>query len=134
MVAKILIAFSKLWDKNLDPIQLISDLKEPEEAMEFRIQIGMDAFVDYGNNVLDALGPFIAGQQGWEPATDNYEGMRVQCDTSHGDGWFLLRLSLHDPVLPLNIESNTKGGISYIYKRLKTFFEDFPYLQLESIP
>ncbi|PWA66667.1 Cytochrome b561 [Artemisia annua] len=31
----------------------------------------------------------------------NYEGIRV---SGHG-GWFLLRLSLHDPVLPLNIEA-----------------------------
>lgn len=31
----------------------------------------------------------------------NYEGVRV---SGYG-GWFLLRLSLHDPVLPLNIEA-----------------------------
>lgn len=34
----------------------------------------------------------------------NYEGIRV----SGFGGWFLLRLSLHDPVLPLNIEAQSE--------------------------
>lgn len=37
-----------------------------------------------------------------QKAPVNYEGVRV---SGYG-GWFLLRLSLHDPVLPLNIEVN----------------------------
>ena len=30
------------------------------------------------------------------------------------NGWFLLRLSVHDPVLPLNLESDVEGGVQYM--------------------
>ena len=42
-------------------------------------------------------------------------------DKDHGDGWLLLRMSVHDPVLPLNIESNTPGGV----KLIEAFFDAF---------
>ena len=43
-----------------------------------------------------------------------------------GDGWFLLRLSVHDPILPLNLESNSHGGVAQIAEKLKTFFQTQP--------
>ena len=33
-------------------------------------------------------------------------------------GWFLLRLSVHDPVLPLNLESDVEGGVKYMAQAL----------------
>jgi hypothetical protein len=38
--------------------------------------------------------------------------------------WFLLRLSLHDPVLPLNIESDVPGGIVKVARELSCALED----------
>lgn len=133
LVAKILIAFSLLSDKTTKTGDLIADLEEPIEAKEFRIPITTKEFRAYGEEVLDKLTTFIGSQSGWEIAPENFEGVRIQCSKSNGDGWFLLRLSLHDPVLPLNIESNSEGGISYISSVLKTFFKDFQYLNLESL-
>ena len=40
---------------------------------------------------------------------------------AHGDGWFLLRLSLHDPILPLNIESDREHGARTIARQLAPF-------------
>ena len=33
-------------------------------------------------------------------------------------GWFLLRLSVHDPVLPLNCESDVPGGVKTMLGKL----------------
>ena len=55
------------------------------------------------------------------PADDNREGFRVSFDKAHGDGWLLLRMSVHDPVLPLNIESNSQGGVA----KIEAFFDKF---------
>ena len=55
---------------------------------------------------------------GWTVAPDNCEGVRVQLAEGHGSGWFLLRLSLHDPLLPLNIESDIPGGAAVIAREL----------------
>ena len=55
---------------------------------------------------------------------ENYEGVRVNLDRDHGNGWFLLRLSLHDPLLPLNIESNSPGGLRRIARELAPFLAE----------
>ncbi|MFC2662926.1 MAG: hypothetical protein ACFNYI_07275, partial [Eubacterium sp.] len=47
----------------------------------------------------------------------NYEGVRVQFGGSV-QGWFLLRKSLHDPIMPLNIEAEEKGGCRQIAAEL----------------
>ena len=48
--------------------------------------------------------------------------------TDLGEGvdnaWFLLRLSLHDPVLPLNAESDVPGGIKVMLKQLYDVIKD----------
>ena len=46
----------------------------------------------------------------WKIADDNREGVRV----SVLDGWFLIRMSLHDPLLPINIESDSAGDVRKI--------------------
>ena len=53
-------------------------------------------------------------------APDNREGIRVSFDLQDGreNGWFLIRLSVHDPVMPLNIESDVQGGVQYMAKAL----------------
>ena len=45
----------------------------------------------------------------------------MNLDADHGNGWFLLRLSLHDPLLPLNIESDSPGGLKIIARELAPF-------------
>jgi hypothetical protein len=60
--------------------------------------------------------------------------VRVSCRDPLEQGWFLLRLSLHDPVLPLNIESEVEGGVGRIGVRLRRFLEDFEGLDLATLP
>ena len=50
-----------------------------------------------------------------------------------GYGWFLLRQSLHDPVLVLNLESEHPDGVACMEKLLCSFFEEIADL-LEAPP
>ncbi|KAI7735979.1 hypothetical protein M8C21_022391 [Ambrosia artemisiifolia] len=59
------------------------------------------SFREYGEAVLKHLENTSESDPKLQKAPVNYEGVRV---SGYG-GWFLLRLSLHDPVLPLNIEA-----------------------------
>ena len=60
---------------------------------------------------------------------NNYEGVRVNWHNEKGSGWFLLRLSLHEPLLCLNIESDTEGSAKVLLDKLSSFF--YSYSDLE---
>ena len=65
----------------------------------------------------------IITKDGWKLADDSREGVRVSLDKEHGNGWFLLRLSVHDPIMPLNIESNDVGGVAVILEQVEEFIK-----------
>ena len=123
LVSKLLIelAKSKLAGKSLT--DLIANLQEPVESEEFRIKMGVEDFKALGEQVIADLKIFAANQLDWQIVPNNYEGIRVSCTSDDESGWFLLRLSLHDPVMPLNIESNIQGGVAKIADRLSAFFQ-----------
>ena len=62
----------------------------------------------------------------------NYEGVRVNFGKDAGDGWFLVRMSLHDPVIPINVESDAEGGAVKIADALYAFLTRFEALELPS--
>ena len=103
---------------------LVTDLAEPAESREFRMRITEPDFKVAGERVLAALERYAAAQPGWSVAPDNFEGVRVNLDAGHGSGWFLLRLSLHDPILPLNVESDVSGGLRRIARELAPFMAE----------
>ncbi|MBQ9963890.1 MAG: phosphomannomutase/phosphoglucomutase, partial [Clostridia bacterium] len=106
--------------KTLD--DLIAALPEPVEGCEVRYTITEPDFKAYGERVLQDLETYAA-EQGWQVADDSREGVRVSFPKDKGDGWFLLRLSVHDPVMPLNVESDTAGGCEVILSALAPFIE-----------
>jgi phosphomannomutase len=95
---------------------LLDDLETPREEDEFRLNfLDQSDFQAYGKRVVEAFAEFAAGVDGWTVEEVNHEGFRVNVDEGDGkSGWLLLRQSLHDPLLPLNIESEVDGGISRI--------------------
>ena len=109
---------------------LISSLQEPKESTELRFKIGTPEFKAYGNQIIEALTQFADAQDGWSVVPKNYEGVRIACHSPQENGWFLLRLSLHDPVIPVNIESNVAGGVAQIATRLKAFLTKWDGLDL----
>lgn len=133
LVSKLLIelAKSKLAGKSLT--DLIASLKEPEESAEFRIKINADDFKSVGDATIEKMQEFASLQSDWKIVPNNYEGVRISCSSDNEDGWFLLRLSLHDPVMPLNIESNVQGGVNNIKTRLLAFFQTLEFLDLSTL-
>jgi len=119
MIVKILIKFAKLKRKNNKISDLIKDLKEPEFSGEMRVEITDDDFMRYGKQVLLDFSSLCQITDGITLEKPNYEGVRVNFSPEKGNGWCLLRLSLHDPVLPINYESDSDGG------QIKAFISDF---------
>ncbi|MDB9312543.1 phosphomannomutase/phosphoglucomutase [Spirulina sp. CS-785/01] len=130
LITKLLVELAKLNLEGKQLSDLIANLEEPQESRELRMKIGVAEFKDYGNQVIESLKDFAHQQPGWEVVPKNYEGVRVSCQSPEEQGWFLLRLSLHDPVIPLNIESNVEGGVSQIAQKLLGFLQQFEQLDL----
>lgn len=118
LVTRIIIKAVQLRTQGKTLENLIAALPEPAESREVRFTITVPDFRAYGERVLAELEPY-ARAQGWRVADDSREGVRV----SLCDGWFLLRLSVHDPVMPLNVESNAVGGCDVILEQLRPFIE-----------
>ncbi|MDB9493359.1 phosphomannomutase/phosphoglucomutase [Spirulina major CS-329] len=130
LVSKVLVelARAKLADRPVT--DLIATLQEPAESQEFRLKIHADDFKAYGNEVIAALTAHAEAEPDWAIAPQNHEGVRVTCTAPTESGWFLLRLSLHDPVIPLNVETNVTGGVAKIQARLLDFLQQFDALDL----
>lgn len=111
---------------------LISALEEPAEEAEFRFDIMCGDFKNYGQKIISMLASFADSKDGMRVADDNYEGVRVYCSDDERD-WFLLRLSVHDPILSLNIESASPGGVARIKELITPFFVSFTNLNISPL-
>ncbi len=133
IVTKLLIELAKGKKEGYTLESIIASLKEPKESVEFRMNILLDEFKEYGQKVIADLNEYAISVEGWSLAPNNYEGVRVNLDKEHGNGWFLLRLSLHDPLLPLNIESNDVGGAKKIAGELAGFIAKYDKLDAKTL-
>ncbi len=129
IVTKLLIELARGKKEGYTLSSLIDTLKEPVESVEFRMNILLDDFKEYGQKVIDELTDYAKNKEGWALESQNFEGVRVNVLS----GWFLLRLSLHDPLLPLNIESDEIGGAKLIAKELAEFIKSYDKLEMQKL-
>ncbi|KAL2630115.1 hypothetical protein R1flu_014801 [Riccia fluitans] len=115
---------------------LIGELKEADFASELRFKINQDhpdlgsgSFKEYGEQVMQNLEQLVESDSALQKAPVNYEGVRV----SGFGGWFLLRLSLHDPVLPLNIEAPSKEAAAKLAQAVLSAVEGFAALDISPL-
>ncbi len=130
LITKILVKAAKMRMQGVSFHSLTDKLIMPAESQEFRIRILTPDFKNYGMQVIADLQAFAAQVDGWSIVPDNHEGIRVACNPASGNGWFLLRLSLHDPVMPLNVESNEAGGVNRIMVQLRSFLQRYVNLEV----
>ncbi|MBR5272217.1 MAG: phosphomannomutase/phosphoglucomutase [Clostridia bacterium] len=120
LITKIVIKTALMVKQGKTVGDLISTLRQPLENTEVRMNILAPDFAEYGNMVIEKLKEY-AQQRGLPLAPENYEGVRIETQ----GGWMLLRLSVHDPIMPLNIESDYKGGVKELAAELYEFIKDF---------
>ena len=122
LVTKIVIELAR--GKDIEKI--LEPLKMPAEELEVRFNILDPDFKTYGQRVIDELEEYAKTRPNYKIADDNREGIRISTE----NGFFLLRLSVHDPVMPMNFESNVKGGIKRDIEDIKEFLTKFNKLDI----
>lgn len=133
LVTKIIIKMAQVAAKGENIFDLIADLEEPQEAVEFRLAIKAEDFKAYGAQIIEELTKKTAADAKFIPAEDNHEGIRVSLGREDGNGWFLVRLSLHDPIIPVNAESDEQGGLKKIVAALYELIGGYEQLDLAPI-
>jgi len=133
LVTKLIIKAAQLKASGKRLEDLLIGLEEPLESREFRMNIALDDFKPYGEAIIERVFEVAKSENTWRLAPDNHEGVRVSFDNENGAGWFLLRMSLHEPLMPLNIESNIEGGVKIIARKLFVILNEYELLDTSSI-
>ncbi len=120
LITKIIIKAAQLRKEDKKIGDCIASLKKPLEEKELRFNITEENFREIGEKLIEEIKVVAENNPEMHLANDNYEGVRVSFDDENRKGWFLLRLSVHDPVMPFNTESDVQGGCAEI---CKTFYE-----------
>lgn len=104
---------------------LIDELQEPVESMEVRLPIIQEDYKKAAGYVIEAILTTTLTSPEWRLAPDNREGVRILFSLDGGvdNAWFMLRLSVHDPVIAINAESEIPGGLTYILNELYAVLE-----------
>lgn len=133
LITKIIIEAAKLNKEGKQIEDIISSLKTPVEEKEIRFTIKLDDFREYGLSVINNFKALCEKTEGITVSPVNYEGVRVNFNEASGDGWQLLRMSVHEPLLVLNCESNKDGGVNKMLTFFKAFIEKYDKLDLSKL-
>ena len=133
LVTKLIIKLAQLGKEGKTLEDLIAALEEPAESAEIRLNIQSEDFREVGNRLIESIARISGGDSRCHVAPDNHEGIRVSFDESNGDGWFLVRLSVHDPVIPINMESRQNGGCRKVARILTEIIGDFGGVDLSPL-
>ncbi len=122
LVTRLLIEAVKQRKENKTLSDLIADLNDLPFKKSCRFKIESEDFKDYGNDILSAFEKFAEESSFLTLVKGGYEGIRC----SFGEkGWLLMRLSLHDPIIPFDCEAETKedmvSALTEIDKFLKAY-------------
>ena len=128
LATKIVIKAAQLAQKGVGIDVLLASLAEPKEALEVRFPISGEDFAAYGEQVLTDLKSWASAPEqaarGFSLVEPNYEGVRLNVRNADTTGWCLLRKSLHDPIMPLNVEVS-QGSCENILNEIKDFLRKY---------
>lgn len=126
LAVKIVIKAARLKKEGKTLDSVIADLEEPADEKEIRIPIVCSDFGPYGDKLLEDLEEFVKESPELSLEEPNYEGVRI----NFPDGWCLLRKSLHDPILPMNMAADKEGGCKAIKEVMAEFLSSYDQLDL----
>lgn len=129
LALKIIAQMARLKKSGKSLHALIDNLKLPGDEREIRFDITTPDFVDYGKKVIAAFDGFIRTDARFHIVEPNAEGIRANFDDGCVCGWLLIRMSLHDPAIPLNIETKQPHGVDHLLGEIMPFFARFEGLK-----
>lgn len=131
VAAKILMLIPKLQAEGKSLDDLIAQLKQPLETQEVRFKLEAADYRALGEQVIADLRN--TSLEGFAFNPENEEGVRFDLTEPYGDGWLLLRMSLHEPLLVLQVENDQTGYIPAVLRTLSAFLDQYPAVNQEKL-
>ena len=109
-------------------LDLIAAMKEMPETHELRMDV-MDGSLQTTSDVFHMISSTVeqmttTGSVSWVLDRENLEGVRVRIGNG---GFFMLRMSLHDPLISLQLEATSRDEIrKIVIEPLLTLFRNVP--------
>ena len=129
LVTRIIIEAVRLKKEGKPLLSLVGDLHTAKESLEIRLSFGTPDWKNLGAFVIDSVKRMK--NRDLVVAPDNHEGVRVSVPKLKG--WFLIRMSVHDPIMPINIESDLTGGAVKIAGLLYAYLSAFEGLNCANL-
>lgn len=133
VIAKLLMLLPRLREEGRSLGELIADLQQPAETQEIRFKIVAEDVRGYGEQVIQELAGYVERTEDMTVDPENHEGIRVNVSGKFGQGWFLLRMSLHEPLLVLQVENDEEGKNLEVFQQLNDFFNTYDQLNQTSL-
>lgn len=129
MAVKLLIATALAAKEGKKVGSFIEKLAKGFDERELRMKIFAEDFASYGKEVLEAF-ETRAKEAGYDVAPNSYEGVRLSFHGEDVQGWLLLRMSLHDPLMPMNLEGVRPGDCEKMLAIVKELLAGFDKLDI----
>lgn len=129
MAVKLLIAAALAAKEGKQVGSFIEKLAKGFDERERRMKIFAEDFASYGKEVLAAF-ESRAKEAGYNVAPNSYEGVRLSFNSEEVQGWLLLRMSLHDPLMPMNLEGVRPGDCEKMLAIVKELLAGFDQLDI----
>ncbi len=133
LAAKVIAKVAKMKNNGILMDEIMKDFVNAREEMEIRIPIFDPRVISCSRKVMISLKDYVKEIKSSELETNSIEGVRIKFNTRWQEGWCILRKSLHDPSLVLNIESYVTNGALSILNSLIPFFKKFQFISVEEI-
>ncbi|CYT95122.1 TPA: phosphomannomutase/phosphoglucomutase [Streptococcus suis] len=131
VAAKILMLLPKLQAEGKSLDDLIAQLKQPLETQEVRFKLEVADYRALGEQVIAELRN--TSLEGFAFNPENEEGVRFDLTEPYGDGWLLLRMSLHEPLLVMQVENDQTGYIPAVLRTLSAFLGQYPAVNQDKL-
>lgn len=106
LAAMLIVLAAKQKEENSDIKALIADYPEPKDKRNYRLKITVHDYVEAGTKIQEACKNTLKTTDKYKIITPTCEGTRIEFP----NGWMLIRMSLHEPLLVINAESYEESG------------------------
>ena len=114
----------------------LADLSEAVETSTLRLRILDDEDPAAScQEVVEIILSNTLENPEWQMASDSREGVRITFNLDGGinNAWFQLRMSVHDPIMVLNAESDIPGGVRRVLGELYALIRETDLLDLQPL-